>query len=221
MITAPPIEKPCLERWDDMRGNNRTRLCEHCHLHVQNLSAMSRRDMARVLSPGQAEHACVTYVRGADGGLVTRATLLREQLIAPFGRAFSYLLKALVPVALALCRTPQKELFLGTWKVVERRRQAGKTDRMTFNEDHSCLLFTPGGAGHGKVDVRGSWYADKKNIYVWCEGKKYVWDIIDLLPDQLRLESKTRAVVYKRVGKTPFQLSNQPMPLPASSSPWS
>lgn len=204
MITAPPIKKPCLERWDDMRGNNRTRLCEHCQLHVQNLSAMSHRDIARVLSPSQAERVCVTYVRHPDGRLITRTTLLREQFLAPFWRAFSYVLKALVPVAFALCRTPQKKLFLGTWKVIERRRRANGADRITFNEDHSFVSFTPDRFGGRKVGVRGSWCADEKNVYLSCDGRTSVWNIIEVLPHELRLQNNARAVAYKRVDPTPF-----------------
>lgn len=208
MISAPPIKKPCLERWEHMRGNNRTRLCEHCQLQVQNLTAMSRRDIARVLSPGHAEHVCVTYVRRADGSLVTRATLRREQFLAPFSRAFSYLLKALVPVALALAKTPQKKLLLGTWRVIERQRPAGAASCITFKEDHSFVSFTADGANHGKVEVRGRWCADEKKIYTWCEGRKHVWHIIELLPDELRLQSDTRLVVYRRVGQASFQVSH-------------
>jgi hypothetical protein len=200
MITAPPIKKPCLERWDDMRGNKRIRLCEHCQLHVQNLSAMSHGDIARVLSPGHAERVCVTYVRRADGRLVTRATLLREQFFAPFRCAFSYLLRALVPVALALCRTPQKKLLLGTWRGIERRHRANKADRITFNEDHSFISSGSDSFDEGKVDTRGNWCADEKNVYLSCNGKTYVWNIIELLPNELRLQ---RASGMCDLGKRP------------------
>jgi hypothetical protein len=209
MITAPPIKKPCLERWDDMRGNNRTRLCEHCQLHVQNLSAMSHREIARVLSPSHAERVCVTYVRRPDGRLVTRATLLREQFLAPFWRGFSCVLKALEPVAFALCRTPQKRLFLGTWRAIERRRRADRADRVTFNEDHTFVSFTPDRFGEEKVAMRGSWCADEKNVYLSCDGKTYVWNIIEVLPHKLRLQNNTGVVAYKRMGKTPWQASQQ------------
>jgi hypothetical protein len=219
MITAPVINKPCQERWDEMRGNHRARLCEHCQLHVQNLSAMSRRDIARVLSAGHAKPVCITYVRGADGSLVTRATALREKFLALLWPAFACLLKALVPVALALGRTPQKKLFLGTWRVIERRRRGDKADRITFNEDQSFVAFTPSGIGAGKAEVRGSWCADEKNLYMWHRGRKHVWNIIELLPDALRLQSHSRLVVYKRVGKTPFQASNQAMPFRQARGP--
>jgi hypothetical protein len=202
-----------------MRGGNRTRLCEHCQLHVQNLSVMSRRDMARVLLPGHAGRVCITYVRGVDGRLVTRAALLRERFLSAFGRAFAYHLRALGSVARVLCSTPQKKLFVGTWKVIERGRGADKADRITFNEDHSFVSSTSNGVGETKVDVRGIWCADRRNIYMWCEGKTSIWQITDLLPDELRLQSTTRVAVYKRVGKTPLQASGQSMPFRQAQGP--
>jgi hypothetical protein len=203
MIVAPPIKKPCLERWNDMRGDNRARLCEQCQLHVQNLSAMSRREIARVLSPGRGEHVCITYVRRADGNLATRATLLRERCLAPFWRGFSHALRALTSVALALCRTPQEKLFLGTWKVIAPRRPAAKAGRITFHEDHSFFSSASPG-GEGKVEVRGSWYADNKNIHLWCQGKRSVWSIVALRRDELRLQSNAQVAVYKRAGRSPY-----------------
>jgi|GEM_PF-4425084 len=209
MITAPAIRKPCLERWDDMRGNNRTRLCERCQLHVQNLSAMSRRDVTRVLSPGHAERVCITYLRGADG-VVARATLLREQLLAALRRAFSCLLRPLVPIALALCKTPQKKILAGTWSIVGRHR-VDNANRITFNENHSSVSFTRSRTGEGEVYARGSWYADEKHVHIWREGKRYVWDIIELSADDLSLKSGNRVVVYKRVSKASPRASNRAM----------
>jgi hypothetical protein len=55
-----------------MRGDAAARFCDHCQLHVQNLSAMSQRSVARVLGRSQHEHVCVTYTRRVDGTLVTR-----------------------------------------------------------------------------------------------------------------------------------------------------
>src|SRR5881394_4255743 len=39
----PPLRigTTCPKRWDDMSGDAKQRFCDHCQLHVHNLSAMS------------------------------------------------------------------------------------------------------------------------------------------------------------------------------------
>ena len=92
-------------RWSDMRGDSRTRFCEHCQLHVQNLSAMSRRGIAQVLARGEHERVCVTYARRADGTLMTRWYSLFDRVINPLRRGFAWLVAASVPIVLSACQT--------------------------------------------------------------------------------------------------------------------
>ena len=92
-------------RWDDMHGDSRSRFCEHCQLHVQNLSAMSQRRVAQVLSRSRHEHVCVTYTRRADGTLVTRWDTVVDSVFGPIRRGFAWLLAACVPIVLSACQT--------------------------------------------------------------------------------------------------------------------
>lgn len=92
-------------RWDDMRGDSRSRFCEHCQLHVQNLSAMSRRGVARVLARSEHEHVCVTYTRRVDGTLVTRWDTIVDLVVGPIRRGVAWLLAACVPIVLSACQT--------------------------------------------------------------------------------------------------------------------
>ena len=88
-----------------MRGDNRRRFCEHCKLHVQNLSAMSQRDVSRTLARREHEHVCVTYSRRADGTMVTRWDNLIDWTFGPFRRGFAWLLAACLPMVLTACQT--------------------------------------------------------------------------------------------------------------------
>lgn len=92
-------------RWDEMRGSSRSRYCDHCQLHVQNLSAMSQRDVGRVLARSKHEHVCVTFARRADGTLVTRWNTLVDALFGPVRRGFAWLLAACAPIVLSACQT--------------------------------------------------------------------------------------------------------------------
>jgi hypothetical protein len=92
-------------RWDEMRGDQRSRYCEHCQLHVHNLSAISQRGIAQVLERTQREHVCVTYTRRADGTLVTRWDTIVDSVFGPIRRGFAWLLAASVPIVLSACQT--------------------------------------------------------------------------------------------------------------------
>jgi hypothetical protein len=92
-------------RWDDMRGDSRSRFCEHCQLHVQNLSAVSQRSAARVLSRSEHERVCVTYTRRADGTLVTRWDTIVDFVFSQIRRGFGRLLAACVPLVLSAFQT--------------------------------------------------------------------------------------------------------------------
>jgi hypothetical protein len=105
MKKPPEIKAPCPVRWDEMRGDSRSRYCDHCQLHVHNLSALPRRRVARILERSARERTCVTYTRRVDGSMVTRATLARERVVLSLRRAFSYVMAAFVPVALGACAT--------------------------------------------------------------------------------------------------------------------
>jgi ankyrin repeat protein len=54
------IESPCDADWDSMRGNDRIRFCEHCNLHVNNLSKMSRSQVMRLVKESNGR-LCVRF----------------------------------------------------------------------------------------------------------------------------------------------------------------
>lgn len=65
------IPKPCDADWDSMTGNDQVRFCEHCNLHVNNLSSMTRRDAMRLVARSKGR-LCVRYIQRLDGGLLTK-----------------------------------------------------------------------------------------------------------------------------------------------------
>lgn len=62
---VPKIAKPCPANWDDMQGDDKRRFCEHCQLHVHNLSAMPLKEQREVLT-SKNEHKCITYIASTD-----------------------------------------------------------------------------------------------------------------------------------------------------------
>ena len=65
------IASPCSARWEDMTGDDRTRLCEQCGLNVYNLSDMSREDAAGLIQRTEGR-LCVRLYRRPDGTVITR-----------------------------------------------------------------------------------------------------------------------------------------------------
>ena len=72
------VKRPCPASWDAMAGDERSRFCEQCGLHVHNLSAMTL-DEAQQLVCDRAGRLCVRYERDAQGRVVTLDYQRRER----------------------------------------------------------------------------------------------------------------------------------------------
>ena len=68
------IASPCSMPWDEMTGDDRTRFCAHCKLHVYNISGMTH-DEATVLIAGATaggDRLCIRMYKRQDGTVLTR-----------------------------------------------------------------------------------------------------------------------------------------------------
>lgn len=103
--TPPPLRvgTPCPKQWDDMSGDAKRRFCEHCQLHVHNLSAMSRGERDRFVAESRSQ-ACIAYELRPDGTMVTPS--FWRSVFAPFRRvqlAVVTILATLLPFLLSAC----------------------------------------------------------------------------------------------------------------------
>ena len=64
------IAAPCDAAWDSMIGNDQVRFCEHCNLHVNNLSAMTRSEALRLVARSRGR-ICVRFTENPFGGPLT------------------------------------------------------------------------------------------------------------------------------------------------------
>ena len=55
------VKNHCSEEWNGMSGNNEIRFCGHCSLHVNNLSAMTRKQALKLVRDSGGK-LCVRYV---------------------------------------------------------------------------------------------------------------------------------------------------------------
>jgi len=78
---VPLIDKPCPVKWESMVGDEKRRFCEHCQLHVHNLSAMTTRERDEVLAPS-AERKCISYLTCADASVPAGKARLKLQSLS-------------------------------------------------------------------------------------------------------------------------------------------
>ncbi len=64
-----PIASPCVERFDQMRGEAAHRVCDRCEKTVHDLSAMTRVEAEYFLLQHEGQRPCVRYRTGSDGML--------------------------------------------------------------------------------------------------------------------------------------------------------
>ncbi len=106
MKAAPPplqIGKPCPKSWDSLSGDGKRRFCEHCQLHVHNLSAMSSRERNRFVAESGGR-ACIAYRLRPDGTLITPSVW--RNFSRHFGRlqvAAMAVLSAVLPFLFSAC----------------------------------------------------------------------------------------------------------------------
>ena len=104
MSHEPPplrVATPCPKDWAGMTGDAKRRFCEHCQLHVHNLSAMQPGERAQFVAEARG-HACITYELRADGTMVTPSRW--DWVLRPL-RAVAALLAAMLPFAFSSCAT--------------------------------------------------------------------------------------------------------------------
>ena len=102
---VPLISKPCPANWNDMTGDDNRRFCEHCQLHVHNLTAMDETERVALLA-GRTGRTCVAYVQ-TDATIAVRTGFwLWLQRLKLAGRAGWALAAATLPAGLIGCSTP-------------------------------------------------------------------------------------------------------------------
>src|ERR1051325_2051840 len=75
------IPAPCNADWESMIGNDQVRFCEHCNLHVTNLSAMTRSEAMRLVAQSR-RRLCVRLIRRPDGSVLTKGVPEKLHLIS-------------------------------------------------------------------------------------------------------------------------------------------
>jgi len=103
--TPPPlrIAKPCPKKWDEMHGTAKKRFCEHCQLHVHNLSEMSERERNDAITRTGGQ-LCIAYIQRPDGSMAVRSRWEPiQRLFAPVRWWIASALATVLPFAFVGC----------------------------------------------------------------------------------------------------------------------
>jgi hypothetical protein len=65
------VAAPCSAAWEQMEGDERVRFCDHCALHVYNLSTMTAQEAERLVVQKEGR-LCVRFYQREDGTVMTQ-----------------------------------------------------------------------------------------------------------------------------------------------------
>ena len=97
------IAMPCSVDWNEMKGDNKVRLCGGCNKNVYNLSAMSKSEAEEVLSGPTLP--CIQIMRSNEGAIVVDETAILTQGKSNVIRGFWSYGKTAVSAVLSLIAT--------------------------------------------------------------------------------------------------------------------
>lgn len=104
MVTRFRIASPCSADWDRMPGNDRVRYCPECRLNVYNFSALSAREIDRLVLEHEGR-LCGRYYQRADGTMLAQnCPVAVRAMLRWTSRAASALMAALVSVSPAFAK---------------------------------------------------------------------------------------------------------------------
>jgi ankyrin repeat protein len=136
------VASPCEAEWDSMIGNDRVRFCEHCNLHVNNLSAMTRQDALRLVAQSGGR-LCVRYEQRTDGEILT--TNFPKPLYR-IGRRASRLAATAFSATLSLASASAQSTAPTSTRAEVVRENAKEPAKSAGDARLSCTIVDPAGA---------------------------------------------------------------------------
>ena len=98
------VAAPCEADWSSMRGNDQVRFCDHCNLHVTDLSRLTRHEAMRLVEQSRGR-LCVRYVRTTSGEILTQESLRLHQLGRRVSRLAASAFTAAISISTAAAQT--------------------------------------------------------------------------------------------------------------------
>ena len=120
------VASPCLARWEDMAGDDRTRFCRQCSKNVFNFSAMTRVEVETMIREKEGR-LCGRFYQRPDGRMLTAdcptGARRRRNRLARFGAAIFAAMMFLVNG----CTTRRTPPVMGKIAPLPTNSKMGKT----------------------------------------------------------------------------------------------
>ena len=71
IVQSVTIKTPCSVGWENMEGDDKVRFCQQCKLNVHNLSNMTDKEAANILTANKTKRLCVFMRKRPDGSIIT------------------------------------------------------------------------------------------------------------------------------------------------------
>jgi len=190
------IASPCSVSWEKMSGDDRMRFCDQCNLHVYNISAMTKEQVAALVT-GTGGRICARLYRRADGTVLTKdcpvgLRALRRRISKMAGAALTAILSLCTGV---FAQTQSKEGKTCTPAIsVKTKKAADKAEQGTLS---GVVTDTSGGVIAGaKVTLINEQTEDKLKIVSTEEG---AFKFSRLAPGMYSLEVEAKAFAISKL----------------------
>ena len=161
MIQNVRIASPCPAAWEKMIGDDRVRHCRECNLNVYNFSAMSEREIKRLIAAREGR-LCARIYQRADGTILTQnCPVALTRLVERLSRIAGAILSA-VSVSLAGAQSISRQQPLVQIGQQEAGLQIDVVDDSGVPVANARVVLTPATGKQaksksisGKTDSRG------------------------------------------------------------------
>ncbi len=134
------VNSPCSQDWDSMIGNDRVRFCEHCSLHVHNISEMTRAKALRLVESSHGR-ICVRYHRDSAGQVISKTiSPTLYQLGRRVSRFAAGAFSATLSISAAVAQAPSSPQPNPTPVLQPERWTLGGVVIGTITDPHGALI---------------------------------------------------------------------------------
>ncbi|HKO45686.1 MAG TPA: ankyrin repeat domain-containing protein [Pyrinomonadaceae bacterium] len=134
------VTSPCTQDWDSMIGNDSVRFCEHCSLHVHNISAMTRAKALRLAEKSKGR-ICVRYYHDPNGLVTTKPVSPRlHQLGRRVSRVAAGAFSATLSLTAAVAQSPSGTPGVSPVVQSDGRWALGAVVGGTVKDQHGAVI---------------------------------------------------------------------------------
>jgi hypothetical protein len=173
------VASPCPAEWSKMAGDERVRHCAECNLNVYNLSAMTEREIERLLNASHGQRLCARFYRRADGTVLTQDCPWNLRVIVrKASRLATAFLTALLSVNFALAKSKTKPVC-----ECQQNQQKDSGLKLTVMDQHGAVI--PG------AEITLKKKSDTQQL-TGVTGPAGEWNTIQIAPGEYNITVQSR-----------------------------